>query len=143
MTMEVAERIYNKGYLSYPRTETNTFKSMDINEVIKELGNNRAAGSWGSYARKLLQDRTICERPRNGKSDDGAHPPIYPTKHAPANKLDQRESKLYELVCRHYLACCSVDAKVASTKVTLNVGGEIFTLGGQQIKSPGFLAVYS
>ena len=44
MTMEIAERIYNKGYLSYPRTETNTFKNMDINEVIKELGLNRTTG---------------------------------------------------------------------------------------------------
>ena len=129
--MEVAERLYNKGFLSYPRTETNTFKAMDIREVIKELGNNKTSGQWGAFARKLISDRFAHERPRNGKSDDGAHPPIYPTKHAPANKLDARESRLYELVCRHFLACCSVDAKVASTKATLSVGGEVFTLGGQ------------
>jgi len=42
--MEVAERLYNKGFLSYPRTETNTFKAMDIREVIKELGNNKTSG---------------------------------------------------------------------------------------------------
>jgi DNA topoisomerase-3 len=117
--MEVAERLYNKGFLSYPRTETNTFKNMDINEVMKELGTNKTAGQWGSFARKLISDRNLFERPRNGKSDDGAHPPIYPTKHAPANRLDRQESRLYELVCRHFLACCSVDAKVAGTRATL------------------------
>ncbi len=44
LTMEIAERLYNKGFLSYPRTETNTFKAMDIREVIKELGNNKTSG---------------------------------------------------------------------------------------------------
>lgn len=64
---------------------------MDINEIIKELSANKTKGQWGGYARKLLSDRNICDRPRNGKLDDQAHPPIYPTKHAPPGKLDPRE----------------------------------------------------
>ena len=80
MTMEVAERLYNKGFLSYPRTETNTFKNMNIDDVVKELATNKTAGQWGKFARDMLGSRYLFERPRNGKSDDQAHPPIYPTK---------------------------------------------------------------
>ena len=50
----------------------------------------------------------ILERgptPRQGTKTDHAHPPIHPTKHA-AN-LQGDEQRVYELVVRHFLACCS------------------------------------
>jgi hypothetical protein len=42
-----------------------------------------------------------------------AHPPIHPTAFAP--DLDGEKKKLYELVVRHFLACCSRDAVGAET----------------------------
>jgi DNA topoisomerase-3 len=104
-TMEVAEKLYNKGFLSYPRTETNSFAaSFDFNGILTELALSK---KWGCFAKKLLEG---FDRPRGGKSDDKAHPPIYPVRNAPLNKLDRAELKLYELVCRSFIACCSDDA---------------------------------
>ena len=34
---------------------------------------------WGDFASKIA-DGDLWEEPRNGKSDDGAHPPIHPVK---------------------------------------------------------------
>lgn len=49
--MDVAESLYNKGFLSYPRTETNKFsKTLNLKEICGELKHNSV---WGSYASKI------------------------------------------------------------------------------------------
>ena len=75
-TMEIWEKLYNKGYLSYPRTETNKFTNIDLKKLVKE---HVLSKDWGDYASKILEG-DLWEEPRNGKSDDGAHPPIHPIK---------------------------------------------------------------
>ena len=46
-------------------------------------------------------------RPKAGKNDDQAHPPIHPLKDANPGDMDAEEFKVYELVTRYFLACCS------------------------------------
>ena len=55
------------------------------------------------------------DHPRNGKNDDKAHPPIHPVKNPNNAKLTGPEQKLFELVCRHFLAICSHDGSVSNT----------------------------
>lgn len=68
--------------------------------------------------------------PRNGKQDDKAHPPIHPVKYAAKEDLSFDEWRVYEIVCRHFLACISKDAIGAETKVEVALGGEMFTTKG-------------
>lgn len=79
-TMEIAESLYQQGFLSYPRTETDSFKEgFDLNTLIDE---QRGDARWGAFATNLL-DGGGFEHPRNGGSNDNAHPPIHPVKRAP------------------------------------------------------------
>ena len=75
-TMEIAEKLYMKGLISYPRTETNIFPSeINLQPLIQnQLGDAR----WGQFAQRVLNDGP---RPRNGKNTDKAHPPIHPTRY--------------------------------------------------------------
>ncbi|KAK6102024.1 DNA topoisomerase family protein [Brugia pahangi] len=136
-TMVVAERLYNKGYISYPRTETNKFpKDMNLNIYVQQ---QTVSGEWGDFAQEIA---IRGPNPRNGSKTDEAHPPIHPLKFATANELIGLEWSLYEFIVRHFLACLSVDAKGQETKVQVRVGNENFTTSGLIVEDYGYLNVY-
>ena len=68
--------------------------------------------------------------PKNGKQDDKAHPPIHPVKYAAKEDMGFDEWRIFELICRHFLACISKDAIGAETKVDVTLGGELFSAKG-------------
>lgn len=68
------------------------------------------------------------ERPRNGKKNDKAHPPIHPTAHV--NSLTGDDKRVYDLVVRRFLACCSTNARGMETTVEIEIAGEGFTAHG-------------
>ena len=71
--MQVAERLYIRGYISYPRTETTAYpENFDFREVLRV---HERSSDWGAEARELLHDGMV--RPKRGE-DKGDHPPITP-----------------------------------------------------------------
>ncbi|ORX77674.1 prokaryotic type I DNA topoisomerase [Anaeromyces robustus] len=135
--MTISEKLYNQGYISYPRTETDQFKDdFDLNSLINIQTNNN---KWGGYAQSLLQGKFV--KPRKGKNNDQAHPPIHPTK-AMTNDFTIKEQKVYEFIVRRFLACCSDDAKGSETIVTINIADELFTANGLMILEENYLNVY-
>ena len=94
---DIAEKLYAAGFISYPRTETNTFSEcFDFKSLIKQHVDDP---NWGGmnlsltrfhekrffisfvkdFAQNLLQKEKII--PSDGKNSDFAHPPIYPILH--------------------------------------------------------------
>ncbi|KAL7746839.1 DNA topoisomerase [Sorochytrium milnesiophthora] len=134
--MEIAERLYNSGLISYPRTETDQFeRTFQLRPLIEaQTGNN----AWGNYAQSLLDGG--FRHPRFGQHNDKAHPPIHPTRGA--DHLAGDERRVYELITRRFLACCSDNAKGFQTTVTLNIADEEFTAKGLMIIERNFLDVY-
>ncbi|EKX55025.1 hypothetical protein GUITHDRAFT_156833 [Guillardia theta CCMP2712] len=135
-TMQIAEELYNKGFISYPRTETEKFKEgTNLQELISK---QCESGHWGNYANELLAGS--FQWPRAGQNDDQAHPPIHPTQFT--NSLSGKQAQLYELVVRHFLACCSKNAIGAETTVEISIGVEQFVSKGLMIKELNWLKVY-
>ena len=126
-TMDIAEKLYMKGLISYPRTETDSFpKDFDFMDLIRK---QRGDPQWGQHAERLSGDQGMFTFPKIGHHDDKAHPPIHPTNYC--SQFESREhQQVYELVVRHFLACCSGDAIADETIVTLDMGGENFTNSG-------------
>ena len=60
--MIAAERLYNLGFISYPRTETNKFPpEIKLNDLIQAQCDNQ---QWGQYANRILERGGA--NPRNG-----------------------------------------------------------------------------
>ncbi|WRT64790.1 uncharacterized protein IL334_001724 [Kwoniella shivajii] len=134
--LDIAEKLYQKGILSYPRTETDQYdRAFDFNSLIqKQTFDNQ----WGQYARKLIDGD--YQRPRNGKKNDKAHPPIHPTAHA--GNLEADERRVFELVTRRFLASCSKNAEGKTTTAEINIADEIFHTSGLVITQRNYLEVY-
>ncbi|CAH8601946.1 unnamed protein product [Schistosoma guineensis] len=155
--MQLAERLYNKGFISYPRTETKIFPpDLDLKNLVRvQINDSR----WSDFASRILEHGP---NPKNGKSSDKAHPPIHPLK--VGDSLQGDEARLYELVTRHFLACLSTDAEGSETIVRLCIGkptlprtfnssistanlltsedGELFESKGLMILALNYLEVY-
>lgn len=137
--MTAAENLYNKGFISYPRTETDRFDSgMNLRALVqKQTPDNR----WGGFAQNLVDG--AYNDPRKGRNDDKAHPPIHPITYAASSVLQsENEKKIYELVVRRFLACCSDDAKGMATDIDILYGEEAFHAHGVVVLERNYLDVY-
>ncbi|GAA5937946.1 hypothetical protein JCM1841_005033 [Sporobolomyces salmonicolor] len=135
--LEIAENLYQKGILSYPRTETDQFdRDFNFNELIEKHTGDAA---WGPFAQNLLTGGGF-ERPRNGQKNDKAHPPIHPTAHV--NNLQGDDKRVYDLIVRRFLACCSRNATGMEKTVEIEIAGECFSAKGLVIRERNYLDVY-
>ena len=136
---DTAEKLYNNGILSYPRTETEIFRDdFDLRGLIAP---HVDSPQWGSFAQNLLGGNGFGQ-PRKGPNDDHAHPPIHPLKFVPLSSLNDDERKVYEFVVRHFLACCSKDARGSGVNVEVTMGTEVFCASGLAIEERNYLEVY-
>ncbi|RPA82069.1 prokaryotic type I DNA topoisomerase [Ascobolus immersus RN42] len=136
--MKTAEALYQKGFISYPRTETDQFdKGMDLRGLVQKQTQHT---TWGQYAQGLMDGG--FSQPRDGKNNDKAHPPIHPVICAQPNALSLDEKRVYEFVTRRFLACCSSDAVGSTTTLTLLWGNETFSASGLTVLERNFLDVY-
>ena len=138
--MEIAERLYTKGFISYPRTDTDTFPAdMGLEPIVAQ---QTTAHGWGPFAAELCSGS--FRRPRGGQRSDEAHPPIHPTKAAggPQAVGGDRAWQLYEFVTRRFLACCSDDARGVERCVVAEAGGESFVATGLVVTEENYLRVY-
>ncbi len=138
--MQLAESLYGKGLISYPRTETEIFHdSMDLRAIVREHANNSV---WGEFVQRLVHG-DLYAGPRRGSKDDQAHPPIHPLKSAEKSQFDNfDEYRVYELVCRHCFACVAKDAKGSASHVEVSLGFEKFHADGLTVLELNWLEIY-
>ena len=136
--MNLAEKLYNRGFISYPRTETDIFE-FDSEHLKSLIRKQTVDNVFGEYARDLLESNRF-RLPRKGKNNDKAHPPIHPT--SSGEELSGQERAVFEFIVRRFLACCSEDAKGMETKISAQVGIEEFECKGIRITELNYLLVY-
>ncbi|TYI61141.1 hypothetical protein E1A91_D10G152000v1 [Gossypium mustelinum] len=131
--MQIAERLYTQGFISYPRTESTAYpSSFDFKGTLKVLENNP---SWSDCVQRLLAEG--YHKPRTG-TDAGDHPPITPMRPATEDVLGNDAWRLYQYICQHFMGTVSPDCKYVRTKVEFSIGGEFFHCIGQRVTVQGF-----
>jgi DNA topoisomerase-1 len=144
VTMRVAQRLYENGYITYMRTD-----STNLSET--------ALAAARSQARELYGDAYVPAEPRHYsrkvKNAQEAHEAIRPAGDAfrtpgqLASALSSDEFRLYELIWQRTLASQMSDAVGTTMSIRLagtSVAGERaeFATSGRTITFPGFLRAY-
>jgi DNA topoisomerase-1 len=144
VTMRVAQRLYENGYITYMRTD-----SVNLSETAIAAARAQVAELYG--------DRFVPPQPRRYtgkvKNAQEAHEAIRPagdsfrTPGEVAGELSPEELKLYELIWRRTVASQMTDAVGWSVSVRIRAvssAGEECDFGatGKTITDPGFLAAY-
>jgi len=136
--MRIAEGLYMKGFISYPRVDNTVYpKTLGFREILTAL---EGAERLGALAKKINgQDKL---EPTRGKKMATDHPPIHPTAALAKGAVSEQDWKIYELIARRFLATLAPKAKIASVRIDFDANGEPFFIRGSQTKSPGWLEFY-
>ena len=137
-TLETAQELYTSGYISYPRTSSQQLP--EAIGYIKVLNDLAKQSQYSDLIKKLLKKSFL--KPNNGKKTDPAHPAIYPTGIIPS-ELEERESKIYDLIVKRFIATFADNAVRETMTADINCNSEIFIAKGTRTIEKGWHEFYS
>ena len=133
-TMVIAESLYTKGYITYPRTETTKYASTF--DFKGSLNNFSSHPVFGENVKKILKD---YKNPILKGINAGDHPPITPAKVADKNDLKGNHWNLYECICNNYFASISPPIEYDNITYKFEICGLNFEENSSKINNEGFL----
>lgn len=133
--MRIAEDLYTKGLISYPRTDNTVYpKSIDFKSILKTLS------SSFKEAEEILKQKDIV--PTKGKKFATDHPPIHPVESCKKDDLTNDQWKIYELVVRRFFATLAPSSYGEAIKVSIDINSETFIAKGYKILDLGWRKYY-
>jgi DNA topoisomerase-1 len=140
-TMSVAQKLYEKGWITYMRTDSPALSDQAV-QAARE-------GILEKYGESYLA-KTIRRAKGKQKSAQEAHEAIRPSgssfKDPDKTGLSGREYKLYDLIWKRTVAFQMADAQLEFTNVVVEAKGDKhvgeFKASGKQVLFPGFFRAY-
>ncbi|MEO6611339.1 MAG: type I DNA topoisomerase [Chitinophagaceae bacterium] len=132
-TMQIAQRLYENGYITYMRTDSVNLSNTalgDITNTVKSM-----------YGEKYHQFRKYKNK---NESAQEAHEAIRPTYTSNPSIEEAEWARLYELIWKRTMASQMADAELEKTvaKIEISTNKEELTASGEVLKFDGFLKVY-
>lgn len=131
-SLAITQGLYEKGFLTYPRTNSEYLAVAEKDKVKKILKNISDLG----YPVKFVDKKTIFD-----DSKIESHSALTPTYKIPDPKnLTEEERIIYQTVFKRFVAVfCANDCVVQKTEIKIKVGEyEEFLLKGLMILEPGW-----
>jgi DNA topoisomerase I len=135
-TMRTAQQLYEKGLITYHRTDSLNLSEFSLsaakNFIIKNYGDKYWAGFFRKYKTKS----------KNAQEAHEAIRPSYPDRKPDSLQLDKNQFKIYEIIWQRFIACQMSQAVFSSQSIDIKAKNYLFRTTGQRLKFEGFLKVY-
>ena len=132
-SLEIVQKLYEAGYLTYPRTNSEYLATAEKGKVQTILGACKKLG----YPVVFKDKKSIFD-----DSKIESHSAITPTHRIPdKSKLSEKEMQVYSTVFRRFVAVfCSEDCLAEKVEITVQVGDlETFVLKGMTVLDRGWM----
>ena len=131
-SLKIVQALYEKGYLTYPRTNSEYLATAEKDKISKIISNVAAIG----YPVEMKDKKTIFD-----DSKIESHSALTPTYKIPKKEnLSETEFQVYQTVFRRFVAVfCSEECLAQKTELHIKVGEhEEFVLKGTVIVEKGW-----
>ena len=136
-TMRCAQGLYERGFITYMRTDSVSLSQQAISAARKCVENR--------YGKEYLSEspRQFRSSTRNAQEAHEAIRPAGETFKAPKDTtLNGRDLALYELIWKRTVASQMAEARLTMLSVEIKVSNAIFRATGKNIDFPGFFRAY-
>ncbi len=133
-TMGIAQKLYEKGFITYMRTDSTTLSQTALGEIATVIEKN--------YGKELVNIRQYKTKSKNAQEAHEAIRPTHATSRSAGTTDD--EKRLYSLIWERTVSSQMADAKLKRSKVTANIHSKSipnFSVTGSVVMSPGWLLV--
>lgn len=133
-TMQVAQRLYESGYITYMRTDSVNLSELALNSAASEI--------VSAYGEKYHQQRRYKTKNASAQEAHEAIRPTYFNNHSIDG--ESAEKRLYELIWKRAIASQMSEAQFEKTtaKISISTRNEDLVANGEVMKFDGFLKVY-
>jgi DNA topoisomerase-1 len=133
-TMQVAQKLYESGHITYMRTDSVNLSETALNGAAQEI--------VSAYGNKYHQQRTYKTKSASAQEAHEAIRPTYFGQHS--IKGDSGEMRLYDLIWKRAIASQMSEAQFEKTtaKIGVSTRKEELVANGEVMKFDGFLKVY-
>ena len=138
-TMDVAQSLYENGYITYMRTDSTSLAKVAI-DAARDLVRTEYGGEYLPDAPRVYSSKV--------KNAQEAHEAVRPAGHpfrlpeSLRRELTPDQFRLFDLIWKRTIASQMVDARGHLLTVQTEGGGARFRSSGKTIEFPGFLRAY-
>ena len=138
-TLDTAQKLYDGGHTTYPRTDSQFLTDDMEPTVMTVLAALENTPQYGKYIKG--KQKTILNKKKYFDSTKvSSHYAIIPTDSVPG-QLSKFEQNIYDLICKSVIRMIYPNAEVENTTVTTEVAKEPFESKGTVVAVPGWMAV--
>ncbi len=137
LTMQLAQRLYERGLITYMRTDSVNLSESAIETIRRDVQAKYGAEYLSQSARRYTT---------KSKGAQEAHEAIRPAGNvmptATELSLEGPEAAIYDLIWKRTMATQMAEARLRFMSASIQAGDAIFRATGRRIEFPGFFRAY-